>query len=82
MEEKGRPNHDVEDVIREEVSRGRRPVDTDALRERQELRARCRELLQYGTEQDVREAMLALGLKDGSPQFLEALRIWRSYRRP
>lgn len=68
--------------MREESSRGRRPVNTDELREREKRLAKCRELLQYGSEQDVREAILALGLEDGSALFLEALRIWRSYRRP
>ena len=69
---------DVRDVIREEKSRGRRPVDTDALRDYQEKLAKCRELLQYGNESDLRDAIRALGLEDGSPEFVEAIRIWRA----
>jgi hypothetical protein len=30
----------------------------------------CRELLQNGREREVREVILAYGLKDGSPEFL------------
>lgn len=71
---------DVQDVMREERGRGRRPVDTDALRERSERLETCRELLQYGNEADVVEAMRGLGVEPGSKAMRDALQIWRASR--
>ena len=71
---------DIEDVMREEKSRGRRPVDTEALRRREELLRGFSQLLQAGDERRFRDAMRALGLKDDSAEFREALRIWRENR--
>lgn len=70
----------LRDVIWEEKSRGRHPANTDILREHQERLELCRALLHCGTEKDFRNAILALGVKDESPEFLEALGIWRAYR--
>ena len=78
MDERERRGQDVRNVIREETSRGRRPVDTDAIAAAQERLAKCRELLELGNERDLRDAIRALGLKDGSPEFEEAVRIWRA----
>ena len=78
-QEKGRP--DLEDVMREEKSRGRRPIDTAARRERAALRRSFHELLEVGDERDFIKAIKALGLREGSPRFLDALRVWREYRR-
>jgi hypothetical protein len=69
---------DVRDVLREDRSRGRRPIDTDAVREREKRLEKCRELLRYGSEADLRRAIRALGLTDGSPEFAEAILIWRA----
>ena len=71
---------DLEDVIREERSRGRRPIDTEAQRKRRERLKMCRELLQYSSEREVREVIFAYGLEDGSPEFLEVIRVWRAWR--
>ena len=73
---------DLDDVIREERSRGRRPIDTDAQRKRQERLKMCRELLQYSSEREVRETILAYGLEDGSAEFLEVIQVWRAWRGP
>ena len=78
MDDKERRGQDVRNVIREETSRGRRSVDTDAIGATQEKLAKCRELLEFGNEGDLRDAIRALGLKDGSPEFEEAVRIWRA----
>jgi hypothetical protein len=71
---------DLDDVIREEQSRGRRPVDMDARREREALREGFRQLLRLGDEALLREAMRALGLDDESPEFVRALEAWRRQR--
>jgi hypothetical protein len=71
---------DLDDVMKEERSRGRRPIDMKARRERQRLLRDLRRLLKTGDERAFMEAMRGAGLKDGSPEFLEAWRVWREYR--
>ena len=39
-----------------------------------------RKLLMIGAEEDVVKVMRDAGLRDGSPELLAALRIWREYR--
>jgi len=78
----GEDNKDLEDVIREETSRGRRRIDTKARRERAERLEDIRRLLEDATEQEFVEAITAAGLQPGSFQFRQALQIWRAGRRP
>ena len=77
MDEK--PKKDLEDVMRGESRRGRRPVDLDARRKRNELLNEMHKMLLIGTEEELVKAMRAAGLRDGSAQFEEVLRIWREY---
>ena len=79
-EREEKKEQDLADIILEETRRGRRPVDTAALRERTEMLRVCRRLLESQEEEDLREAMRAAGLSENSPAFGEALRIWRAYR--
>ncbi|HUA86846.1 MAG TPA: hypothetical protein VMB85_23475 [Bryobacteraceae bacterium] len=72
--------HDLNDVMREEKSRGRRPIDTQAQREHEEDLRGMRKLLELGTEEEFKEAMRAYGYAEDSPQMLNALRIWRAFR--
>lgn len=71
---------DLEEVIRREAGRGRRPIDFESRRKRAERLKDARRLLDLATEEELLRAMRAAGLADGSPEFLEALRIWRGYR--
>jgi hypothetical protein len=75
-----RRKKDLDEVIRKETGRGRRPVDLEARRKRAEKLNDMRRLLTLATEDEFIQAMLAAGLADGSPELLEALRIWRGYR--
>ena len=68
---------DLEDMMIEERSRGRRPVDMKTRRERQRLRRELRRLIKARDERGFIEAIRNVGLKDGSPEFLNALRVWR-----
>lgn len=70
-------DQDLDDVMKEERARGRRPVDTKARRERQRLLRDLRGLIEAGDERGFLEAIRRVGLKDGSPEFLEAWRVWR-----
>jgi hypothetical protein len=80
MNKKREGSSDVEDVRREEMSRGRRPVSLETRRQRQELLHDLRKLLEIGTEDDFVAAMRALGFGTDSPQWDEMIRIWREYR--
>lgn len=72
-----RDSDDVGDVIREERSRGRRPVNTDVERERQLLRQGFLKLIQEGDERQFLRAIRGLGLQDESPEFETILKLWR-----
>jgi len=53
---------DLNDVIREESSRGKkRPVDTDAIRAQDERRAAVLHILRRGTREDLRALLKAWG---------------------
>ena len=72
---------DIQDVVREERSRGRRPIDSDALRRRRVLLKDFRELLRIDRRGDFEEAILDLGIERGSPLFEDAVQIWDETRR-
>jgi hypothetical protein len=80
MNKKNEGSSDVEDVRREEMSRGRRPISLEARRQRQEILRDLRKLLEIGTEDDFVAAMRALGLQVDSPSWTQILAIWREYR--
>jgi hypothetical protein len=67
-------------VMIKEGRRGRRPVDLEAQRASRERLAEFRKLLEIGTESEFIKALLAFGLRGGSPEFLESLEVWRGYR--
>ncbi len=74
-------DEDLREVMDEEKSRGRRrPADPEARKRRKALLRDLRRLLKYGDEKDFVEAIRALGLKEGSPEFQNALAVWREYR--
>ena len=71
----------LEEVMKQERQRGRRrPIDFEAGKRRAETLRSMRKLLESGTEEEFVAAIRAAGLHHGSPEFLEALRIWRGYR--
>ncbi len=71
-------NDDIRDVMKAEQSRGRRPIDIDARREREEMLKVLRELLNEGDEAGFMQAMRAYGWGDDSAEFQRALKIWRA----
>ena len=77
MDEK---KQDLQDVIRQEGRRGRRPIDLKARRERSEKLASFRKYLRIGTEEEFVTAMRSFGLHEGSQAFSDALEAWREYR--
>ena len=72
---------DLRDVMREEKSRGKRRVDPDEERKRQELLRAFRNALEARTEREFLEAIKLLGLDDDPQKRENALKIWRSFSR-
>ncbi len=62
------------------MQRGRRPIDLDAIQERQRIIAALREIVNYGTEEELKDAMRAFGLSEEKPGWAAALRIWNAER--
>jgi hypothetical protein len=70
---------DLQDVLREERSRGRKqPLDTDAAREQRERHAAVLEVFRHGTEQGFRELLHLLGFSD--QEIEEKLKAFRAAR--
>ena len=82
FEQPSQPDQEISDVRREEGSRGKLAPASFAARKREaNLRRQFKKLLERGTEADFYAAMLALGMQTHSPEFHEALKIWRANRR-
>jgi hypothetical protein len=69
---------DIQDVMKEEKSRGKRRVDTNALRQREELLKGFREALKLRTEREFVDAIRELKLVDDPEKLRELLKSWRS----
>ena len=69
---------DIQDVMREEKSRGKRRIDMEALRRREYLLKKIREALTLRTEREFVEAIRELKLVDDPEKLRELLKIWRS----
>jgi hypothetical protein len=70
---------DIQDVMREEKSRGKRRIDTKALALTQHRLKVLREaLINSKTEREFVEAIRPFGLADDPEKLREALKIWRS----
>jgi hypothetical protein len=80
VNEREKKKAELDDVIREETRRGRRPVDIEERRRQEQIKRELRMYLRIATEEEFRDAMRALGLPDGSPQLDQALEIWRTFR--
>ena len=69
---------ELQDVIREEKSRGKRRVDTEALQVKRERLKVLQEALKARTEREFVEAIRELGCADDPEILREALKIWRA----
>ncbi len=75
-----RKKQDLEDIMRSETRRGKRPMDIEERRRRAELQRDFKFLLESASKEEFVKAIHALGLRDGSPQFEQALSIWNETR--
>lgn len=71
---------EVSKVIREEKSRGRRPIDEEAKEEARKLKAGMIQLIRNNDEGGFIEALNALGLYSGDPLFEERMKKWHDYQ--
>jgi hypothetical protein len=69
---------DIQDVMREEKSRGKRRVDMEALRRREDLLRKFREALTLRTEREFVDAIREMKLDDDPEKLRELLKIWRA----
>jgi hypothetical protein len=72
---------DLRDVMAEEKSRGKRPIHSEAQRERRELLKGFRDALHARTEREFLEILTELGLAGDPEKREKALKIWRSASR-
>ena len=70
---------DIRDVMAEEKSRGKRPLDLKARKERLELLRQVREALELDSEKEFRKAMRGLQLDEDPKRLEEAVQLWRSF---
>jgi hypothetical protein len=70
---------DLRDVMRTEKSRGKRRVDPEEERKRQELLRAFRNALEARTEREFLDAIKLLGLGDDPLKREKVLKIWRSF---
>jgi 23S rRNA pseudoU1915 N3-methylase RlmH len=70
---------DLADVMAEEKSRGRRrrPVDTEARKRTEKRRRQIAKALQEGDERRFLTALRESGMKDESPEFANAVGLFR-----
>jgi len=66
--------------MKQERQRGRRPIDFEAGKRRAQMLRSMKKLLENASEEEFVEAIRAAGLRAGSLEFLEAMRIWREYQ--
>jgi hypothetical protein len=71
---------EIERVRRAEARTGRRPLDTTTLEQNRRRLEALREVVEYGTTDDLKAAMREYGLSEDSPEWAEALRIWNDER--
>jgi hypothetical protein len=71
-----RKKQDLQDLMRSETRRGKRPIDIEERRRRAELQRDFKFLLDEGSRDEFVKAIRALGLQIGSPRFEQALLIW------
>jgi hypothetical protein len=74
-------DQDLQDVIAEEKSRGtrRRPVDTAEKKKQQRLRNDALRALKSGDLHAYVRMLHESGMKDGSPEYANALKVFHSF---
>ncbi len=72
---------DIADVMAEERSRGkrRRPLDSEARRKRQRLRADIIRVIRSGDERAFLTVLREAGIKEGTSEFAKCVKLFREH---
>jgi hypothetical protein len=74
-------DQDVQAVRREEMSRGRQPIDTSQLELKRKFKRDFEELLLNGDQKQFRLFLIALGQEESGEQFEASMKHWQSYQK-
>lgn len=74
-------DQEIQAVRREEMSRGRQPVDTDQRKLIRKFKRDFEELLLNGDRKQFRSFLIAHGQQEGSEQFEASMKHWQAYQR-
>lgn len=72
---------DIQAVRREEMSRGRRPIDTEQQELARNFKRDFETLLLDGDREQFRAFLIAHGLQDGGEQFQRSMILWEDYQK-
>jgi hypothetical protein len=80
MSESSEKEQEIQDVMGQEKRRGkaRRPLDTEAKRKEEQLKAAFLKAIRAKDERAFAELLRTIGYADGSPEFVRAWKMFRS----
>jgi hypothetical protein len=75
----GTKDDDIRDVMAEEKSRGKRPLDLKARKERAELMRHVREAIDLESEAEFIQTIRGLQIAEDPQRLADAVKLWRSF---
>lgn len=75
------PRQDIKNVMREERSRGRQPIDTDLEALRKDFQRDFESLLYEGDRQKFKSFLIAHGQQEDGEQFQHSMCLWSTYQK-
>lgn len=74
-------DQDIQAVRREEMSRGRQPIDMEQLLLERKFKRDFEELLLNGNKKQFRSFLIAHGQQEGTERFEVSMRPWQAYQK-
>ena len=74
-------DQDIQAVRREEMSRGRQPIDMEQLLLERKFKRDFEELLLNGNKKQFRSFLIAHGQQEGTERFEVSMRHWQAYQK-
>lgn len=71
---------DILAVMREEMSRGRRPIDEEQRKLNRQFVRHFNRVLKNGSRRDFEDFIIAHGQPRGSAQFVMSMRLWQQHQ--
>jgi hypothetical protein len=75
----GTKDGEIREVMAEEKSRGRRPLDSKARKERADLLRHVKEALDLDSEAEFIKAIRGLRIAEDPQKLEDAVKLWRSF---